>query len=127
MADGGTAGGATVSVGFDDTYTPTGLLESAAVQWFWAKDVFGEDVPAKADGGVSKMVRYPKAGYWISYNMTESRSLMTSRFPAITGYACVGVFATFRYTSGTAYTKCGESNEESDEAEPGTRGGGRGR
>ena len=33
-----------------------------------AKDVFGEDVPAKADGGVSKMVRYPKAGYWISYN-----------------------------------------------------------
>lgn len=32
------------------------------------KDVFGEDVPAKPDGGVSKMVRYPKAGYWISYN-----------------------------------------------------------
>ena len=24
----------------------------------------------------------------------------------------VSVFATFRYTSGTAYTKCGESNEE---------------
>lgn len=33
-----------------------------------AKDVFGEDVPAKPDGGVFKMVRYPKAGYWISYN-----------------------------------------------------------
>ncbi len=32
------------------------------------KDVFGEDVPAKADGGVFKMVRYPKLGYWISYN-----------------------------------------------------------
>ena len=32
------------------------------------KDVFGEDVPAKPEGGVSKMVRYPKAGYWISYN-----------------------------------------------------------
>ena len=33
-----------------------------------AKDVFGEDVVAKPDGGVSKMVRYPKAGYWVSYN-----------------------------------------------------------
>lgn len=32
------------------------------------KDVFGEDVPAKPDGGIFKMVRYPKAGYWISYN-----------------------------------------------------------
>ena len=32
------------------------------------KDVFGEDVPAKPDGGVFKMVRYPKAGYWISYS-----------------------------------------------------------
>ena len=32
------------------------------------KDVFGEEVPANADGGVFKMVRYPKAGYWISYN-----------------------------------------------------------
>ena len=33
-----------------------------------AKDVFGEDVPAKPDGSIFKMVRYPKAGYWISYN-----------------------------------------------------------
>lgn len=33
-----------------------------------AKEVFGENVPAKADGGIFKMVRYPKAGYWVSYN-----------------------------------------------------------
>ena len=33
-----------------------------------AKDVFGEEVPPKPDGSVSKMVRYLKAGYWISYN-----------------------------------------------------------
>jgi hypothetical protein len=33
-----------------------------------AKDVFGEDVQAKPDGGISKMVRYEKAGYWVSYN-----------------------------------------------------------
>ncbi|MGD9562608.1 MAG: hypothetical protein AB7F88_10935 [Pyrinomonadaceae bacterium] len=32
------------------------------------QDVFGEAVPANEDGGISKMVRYPKAGYWISYN-----------------------------------------------------------
>ena len=32
------------------------------------KDVFGEDVTPKPDGGISKMVRYLKAGYWISYN-----------------------------------------------------------
>ena len=34
------------------------------------KDVFGEDVATKVDGSVFKMVRYPKAGYWISYNRT---------------------------------------------------------
>lgn len=34
------------------------------------KDVFGEDVPPKADGGIFKMVRYPKAGFWVSYNHT---------------------------------------------------------
>jgi hypothetical protein len=33
-----------------------------------AKDVFGEDVAPKADGGVFKMERYPKEGFWISYN-----------------------------------------------------------
>ena len=32
------------------------------------KDVFGEEVAPKPDGGIFKMVRYPKAGYWISYN-----------------------------------------------------------
>ncbi len=34
------------------------------------KDVLGEDVEAKPDGGVFKMVRFPKAGFWISYNKT---------------------------------------------------------
>ncbi|MEP6787212.1 MAG: hypothetical protein ABJB40_02180 [Acidobacteriota bacterium] len=35
-----------------------------------AKAVFGEDAQAKPDGGIFKMVRYPKAGFWISYNKT---------------------------------------------------------
>lgn len=30
--------------------------------------VFGEDAPPKPDGSIFKMVRYPKAGYWVSYN-----------------------------------------------------------
>jgi hypothetical protein len=34
------------------------------------KDVFGGDVAANADGSVNKMVKYPKAGYWISYYKT---------------------------------------------------------
>jgi hypothetical protein len=34
------------------------------------KEVFGEDVVPKGDGSVFKMVRYPKAGYSISYNRT---------------------------------------------------------
>lgn len=32
------------------------------------KAVFGEDAVAKPDGSIFKMVRYPKAGYWVSYN-----------------------------------------------------------
>jgi hypothetical protein len=35
-----------------------------------AKQVFGADIEAKADGSMYKMVRYPKAGYWLSYNRT---------------------------------------------------------
>ena len=43
-----------------------------------AKDVFGADVQAKADGSVYKMVRYPKAGYWLSFNRTSGTSPMTT-------------------------------------------------
>jgi len=34
------------------------------------KEVFGEDAEAKPDGSIYKMVKYPKAGYWIMYNKT---------------------------------------------------------
>jgi len=34
------------------------------------KAILGEDVEAKPDGSIFKMVRFPKAGYWISYNRT---------------------------------------------------------
>jgi hypothetical protein len=34
------------------------------------EQVFGSDVEAKPDGSKYKMVRYPKAGYWVSYSRT---------------------------------------------------------
>jgi hypothetical protein len=34
------------------------------------QQVFGEPIDAKPDGSIYKMVRYPKLGYWISYNRT---------------------------------------------------------
>ena len=43
-----------------------------------AKQVFGADVEPKADGSVYKMVRYPKAGYWLSYNRTSGNSPLIS-------------------------------------------------
>lgn len=33
-----------------------------------AKAVFGADIAPAADGRVYKMVRYPEAGYWVSYS-----------------------------------------------------------
>ena len=43
-----------------------------------AKQVFGAEVEAKADGSVNRMVRYPKAGYWISYNRTGGDAPLTT-------------------------------------------------
>lgn len=34
------------------------------------KSIFGEDIALKPDGSMYKLVRYPKAGYWVSYNRT---------------------------------------------------------
>ena len=34
------------------------------------KDVLGEDAETRPDGGIFKMVRFPKSGFWISYNRT---------------------------------------------------------
>ena len=39
-----------------------------------AKDVVGSDADPRADGSVYKLVRYPKAGYWISYSKTAGDS-----------------------------------------------------
>lgn len=34
------------------------------------QQVFGTDIEGKPDGSKYKMVRYPKAGYWVSYSRT---------------------------------------------------------
>lgn len=39
-----------------------------------AKEVLGMDAEVKADGSVYKMIRYPKAGYWVSYSKTSGDS-----------------------------------------------------
>lgn len=43
-----------------------------------AKQVLGGELEAKADGSVYKMVRFPKAGYWLSYNRTGGASPLTT-------------------------------------------------
>ena len=43
-----------------------------------AKQVFGADVEPKPDGSVYKLVRFPKAGYWVSFNRTSGTSPMTT-------------------------------------------------
>jgi len=42
------------------------------------QQVFGADIEAKPDGSKSKLVRYPKAGYWISYSRTAGDSPIVS-------------------------------------------------
>lgn len=32
------------------------------------KAVFGEEIKTEADGSIRKLVRYPRVGYWVSYN-----------------------------------------------------------
>ena len=38
------------------------------------QQVFGADVETKADGSKHKLVRYPKAGFWVSYSRTAGDS-----------------------------------------------------
>lgn len=43
-----------------------------------AKNIFGSDVPPKPDGSIYKMVRYPKAGCWVSFSRTAGDSPLTT-------------------------------------------------
>src|ERR1051325_3119630 len=52
------------------------LTTAAAVPT--AKQIFGTEVEAKADGSVYKLIRFPKAGYWLSSNRTGGNSTVTT-------------------------------------------------
>jgi hypothetical protein len=41
------------------------------------KTVLGEEPEAKQDGSLYKLIRFPKAGYWVSYTRTSGDSPMT--------------------------------------------------
>jgi hypothetical protein len=43
---------------------------SGAREVITPQQVFGADFDAKPDGSKYKLVRYPKAGYWVSYSRT---------------------------------------------------------
>ena len=53
-----------------------GKVMAVAVYYLGVKDapvpqsVLGVDVEPKADGGIFKLIRYPDAGYFVSYNKT---------------------------------------------------------
>lgn len=42
-----------------------------------AKSVLGEEPVAKPDGSFYKLIRFPKAGYWVSYTRTSGDAPMT--------------------------------------------------
>ena len=42
------------------------------------KDVLGTEADKKPDGSLYKLVRYPKAGYWVSYSRTAGDSPTTT-------------------------------------------------
>jgi hypothetical protein len=42
------------------------------------QQVFGSEIEAKPDGSKYKLVRYPKAGYWLSYNRTAGDTPIVS-------------------------------------------------
>ncbi|MBK9215483.1 MAG: hypothetical protein IPM59_07765 [Chloracidobacterium sp.] len=54
--------------------TYTGNLEKALTP----KAIFGEEAETRPDGGAFKMVRYPKAGFWISYNRSGGEDAVIS-------------------------------------------------
>jgi hypothetical protein len=43
-----------------------------------AKQVFGSDVQAKPDGSIYRMIRFPKSGYWLSFNRTGGTTPLTT-------------------------------------------------
>ncbi len=64
-------------------YDETKKVSAVSVTYFGgkavptAKAVLGDDAEARQDGSVYKLIRFPKAGYWVSYTRTSGDSPMT--------------------------------------------------
>lgn len=62
-------------------YDSKGNARVISVSYFGKKSdaptpqaILGEDVPAKPNGSMYKLVRYPQAGYWVAYNRTAGKA-----------------------------------------------------
>ncbi len=71
----------TAQVLYDKARTVTAFsfdYTSTAAELPTAKTIFGSEADSKADGSLHKLVRYPKAGYWLSYSRTAGAKPLTS-------------------------------------------------
>lgn len=63
-------------------YDPAKKVSALSITFFSDKSVpapktvLGEEPQAKQDGSLYKLIRYPKAGYWVSYTRTAGDSPM---------------------------------------------------
>ncbi len=64
-------------------YDADGTVKTISTSYFGekvkppaAKDIFGTDVESNAEGAINKLVKYPKAGIWISYVRTAGQDPM---------------------------------------------------
>ena len=64
-------------------YDATKKVSAVSITYFGgktvptAKAVLGGEADARQDGSVYKLIRFPKAGYWVSYTRTSGDSPMT--------------------------------------------------
>jgi hypothetical protein len=71
----------TVQILYDKTHKVVTIsvdFQNGATSILTPQQVFGADIEAKSDGSKYKMVRYPKAGFWLSYNRTGGDAPMVS-------------------------------------------------
>jgi hypothetical protein len=53
-------------------------FSTGATEVLTPQQVFGAEIDAKPDGSMYKLVRYPKAGYWLSYSKTAGETPIVS-------------------------------------------------
>ena len=64
-------------------YDETKKVSAVSITYFGGKSiptaraVLGDEADARQDGSIYKLIRFPKAGYWVSYTRTSGDSPMT--------------------------------------------------